>query len=159
METLTHRVPVGGWFELVSCPHYFAELLIYVSLGLVFGGLSLTWWLVVLYVFFNQALAAQLCHELYTSRFKSYPKHRKAFIPFVLWRGCVSSIMWEMVLHTNTSKAPVVLWRSTKTETNWSLRNYVNNKSKGKCSYDDMSNSMLLCKQTQFYNVNIQIKI
>lgn len=84
VESLAHRVPVGGWFELVSCPHYFAELLIYISLGLVFGGLSLTWWLVVFYVFFNQALAAQLCHELYTSRFKSYPKHRKAFIPFLL---------------------------------------------------------------------------
>ncbi|KAE8294519.1 Polyprenol reductase [Larimichthys crocea] len=84
VETLAHRVPKGGWFELVSCPHYFAELLIYVSLSLVFGGLSLTWWLVVLYVLFNQALAAQLCHDLYISKYESYPKHRKAFIPFVL---------------------------------------------------------------------------
>lgn len=84
VESLAHQVPVGGCFELVSCPHYFGELLIYVSLGLVIGGRSLTWWLVVLYVFSNQALAAQLCHELYTSKFKSYPKHRKAFIPFVL---------------------------------------------------------------------------
>nr|XP_019936658.1 PREDICTED: polyprenol reductase [Paralichthys olivaceus] len=83
VETLAHRVPSGGWFELVSCPHYFAELLIYISLALVFGGLSLTWWLVVLYVLFNQALAAQLCHELYISKYESYPKHRKAFIPFV----------------------------------------------------------------------------
>ncbi|KAM4629593.1 polyprenal reductase isoform 2-T2 [Polymixia lowei] len=84
VETLAHRVPNGGWFELVSCPHYLAELLIYVSLSLVVGGRSLTWWLVVLYVFFNQALAAQLCHEFYISKFKSYPRHRNAFIPFVL---------------------------------------------------------------------------
>ncbi|XP_037627204.1 polyprenol reductase [Sebastes umbrosus] len=84
VETLAHRAPEGGWFELVSCPHYFAELLIYVSLSLVFGGLTLTWWLVVLYVLFNQALAAQLCHELYISKYESYPRHRKAFIPFVL---------------------------------------------------------------------------
>ncbi|XP_035510021.1 polyprenol reductase [Morone saxatilis] len=84
VATLAHRVPVGGWFELVSCPHYFAELLIYVSLSLVFGGLSLTWWLVVLYVLFNQALAAQLCHELYISKYESYPRHRKAFIPFIM---------------------------------------------------------------------------
>ncbi|XP_044054693.1 polyprenol reductase [Siniperca chuatsi] len=84
VETLAHRVPKGGWFELVSCPHYFAELLIYVSLSLVFGGLSLTWWFVVLYVLFNQALAAQLCHDLYISKYESYPRHRKAFIPFVL---------------------------------------------------------------------------
>ncbi|XP_026201178.1 polyprenol reductase [Anabas testudineus] len=84
VETLAHKMPKGGWFELVSCPHYFAELLIYVSLSLVFGGLSLTWWLVVLYVLFNQALAAQLCHDLYISKYESYPKHRKAFIPFLL---------------------------------------------------------------------------
>ncbi|XP_049444855.1 polyprenol reductase [Epinephelus fuscoguttatus] len=84
VETLAHRMPEGGWFELVSCPHYFAELLIYVSLSLAFGGLSFTWWLVVLYVLFNQALAAQLCHELYISKYESYPKQRKAFIPFVL---------------------------------------------------------------------------
>nr|XP_046247184.1 polyprenol reductase [Scatophagus argus] len=84
VETLAHRVPKGGWFELVSCPHYFAELLIYISLSFVFGGLSLTWWLVVLYVLFNQALAAQLCHDLYMSKYESYPRHRKAFIPFVL---------------------------------------------------------------------------
>ncbi|XP_029988769.1 polyprenal reductase [Sphaeramia orbicularis] len=84
VETLAHRIPKGGWFELVSCPHYFAELLIYISLSLVFGGLCLTWWLVALYVLFNQALAAQLCHDLYLSKYESYPRHRRAFLPFVL---------------------------------------------------------------------------
>ncbi|XP_023194954.1 polyprenol reductase [Xiphophorus maculatus] len=84
VETLAHRVPEGGWFKLVSCPHYFAELLIYVSLGFALGGFSFTWWLVVLYVLFNQALAGQLCHDLYVSKYESYPKHRRAFIPFVL---------------------------------------------------------------------------
>ncbi|XP_061834092.2 polyprenal reductase [Nerophis lumbriciformis] len=84
VETLGHRVPKGGCFELVSCPHYLAELLIYVSLGLVLGGRSLTWWLVVLYVLFNQALAALLCHDLYVSKYESYPKQRKAFIPFLM---------------------------------------------------------------------------
>lgn len=84
VETLAHKVPNGGCFELVSCPHYFAELLIYVSLSLVFRGVSLTWWLVVLYVLFNQALAGQLCHDLYISKYDSYPRHRRAFIPFVL---------------------------------------------------------------------------
>uniref|UniRef100_A0A3Q2Z1W3 Polyprenal reductase n=1 Tax=Hippocampus comes TaxID=109280 RepID=A0A3Q2Z1W3_HIPCM len=84
VETLTHRMPKGGCFELVSCPHYLAELLIYVSLSLVAGSLSLTWWLVVLYVLFNQALAALLCHEHYIDKYPSYPARRKAFIPFVM---------------------------------------------------------------------------
>ncbi|KAL1022595.1 hypothetical protein UPYG_G00029690 [Umbra pygmaea] len=84
VETLAHRVPRGGWFELVSCPHYFAELLIYTSLGIVSAHHGLTWGLVVLYVLFNQALAAQLCHEFYRTKFQSYPYHRKAFIPYLL---------------------------------------------------------------------------
>uniref|UniRef100_A0A8C6UKQ4 Polyprenal reductase n=1 Tax=Neogobius melanostomus TaxID=47308 RepID=A0A8C6UKQ4_9GOBI len=83
VETMAHKMPSGGCFELVSCPHYFAELLIYISLCIVSGGLSFTWWLVVFYVFFNQALAAQLCHDLYKCKFESYPRQRKAFIPFV----------------------------------------------------------------------------
>ncbi|KAJ8277102.1 hypothetical protein GJAV_G00071500 [Gymnothorax javanicus] len=83
VRTLDHVVPSGGWFELVSCPHYLAELIIYVSLGIVFGSSSLTWWLVVLYVLWNQALAAKLCHEFYQRKFEHYPKKRKAFIPFL----------------------------------------------------------------------------
>uniref|UniRef100_UPI0037E83784 polyprenal reductase n=1 Tax=Semicossyphus pulcher TaxID=241346 RepID=UPI0037E83784 len=84
VETLAHRVPEGGWFELVSCPHYFAELLLYVALNLIFGCLSHTWWIVFLYVFCSQGLEAQLSHEYYKSKYKSYPKNRKAFIPFVM---------------------------------------------------------------------------
>ncbi|KAG9282760.1 polyprenol reductase [Astyanax mexicanus] len=83
VETLAHRIPRGGWFELVSCPHYLAELLIYASLGVFCGCFSLTWWLVVFYVLCNQALAAKLCHEYYQSTFKGYPHQRKAFLPFL----------------------------------------------------------------------------
>ncbi|KFQ79400.1 Polyprenol reductase, partial [Phoenicopterus ruber ruber] len=81
--SLSHSVPFGDWFERVSCPHYFAELLIYVSLAITLGFDNVTWWCVVMYVLFNQALAAVLCHEFYQKNFSSYPKHRKAFIPFV----------------------------------------------------------------------------
>ncbi|XP_016311652.1 polyprenol reductase-like isoform X2 [Sinocyclocheilus anshuiensis] len=84
VETLAHKMPCGGWFELVSCPHYLAELLIYVAMSVCCGCSSLTWWLVVLYVLCNQALAAQLCHDYYRSKFEMYPRQRKAFIPFVL---------------------------------------------------------------------------
>ncbi|NWS66008.1 PORED reductase, partial [Crotophaga sulcirostris] len=81
--SLSHSVPFGDWFERVSCPHYFAELLIYVSMAITFGFRNVTWWCVVMCVLFNQALAAILCHEFYQKNFSSYPKHRKAFIPFV----------------------------------------------------------------------------
>ncbi|XP_017312024.1 polyprenol reductase [Ictalurus punctatus] len=84
VETLAHRIPCGGWFELVSCPHYLAELLIYTALSVCCGCVSFTWWLVVLYVLCNQVLAAHLCHEYYRSTFKAYPSERKAIIPFLL---------------------------------------------------------------------------
>ncbi|XDV42030.1 hypothetical protein PO909_010782 [Leuciscus waleckii] len=84
VKTLAHKMPCGGWFELVSCPHYLAELLIYVAMSVCCGCSSLTWWLVILYVLYNQALAAQLCHDYYRSKFETYPRQRKAFIPFVL---------------------------------------------------------------------------
>ncbi|XP_026088497.1 polyprenol reductase-like isoform X2 [Carassius auratus] len=84
VETLAHKMPCGGWFNLVSCPHYLAELLIYLAMSVCCGCSSLTWWLVVLYVLCNQALAAQLCHDYYRSKFEMYPHQRKAFIPFVL---------------------------------------------------------------------------
>ncbi|XP_035405791.1 polyprenol reductase [Cygnus atratus] len=81
--SLSHSIPFGDWFERVSCPHYFAELLIYVSMAITLGLDNVTWWFVVMYVLFNQALAAVLCHEFYQKKFTSYPKHRKAFVPFV----------------------------------------------------------------------------
>ncbi|XP_074847916.1 polyprenal reductase isoform X2 [Carettochelys insculpta] len=80
---LSHSIPFGDWFERVSCPHYFAELLIYISMAVTFGFHNLTWWIVVMYVLFSQALAAVLCHEFYVTKFSSYPTHRKAFIPFL----------------------------------------------------------------------------
>lgn len=81
--SLNHSVPFGDWFERVSCPHYFAELLIYIAMAIIFGFQNLTWWLAVMFVLFNQALAAVLCHEFYVNKFSCYPTHRKAFIPFL----------------------------------------------------------------------------
>ncbi|KAM6150345.1 polyprenal reductase [Erethizon dorsatum] len=78
-----HRIPFGDWFEHVSSPNYLAELLIYISMAVTFGFHNLTWWLVVTYVFFSQALSAFLSHKFYQSKFVSYPKHRKAFLPFL----------------------------------------------------------------------------
>ncbi|XP_076993014.1 polyprenal reductase [Tamandua tetradactyla] len=78
-----HRIPFGDWFEYVSSPNYLSELMIYISMAVTFGFHNLTWWLVVTYVFFCQALAAFLSHKFYKSKFVSYPKHRKAFLPFL----------------------------------------------------------------------------
>ncbi|XP_036057580.1 polyprenol reductase isoform X2 [Onychomys torridus] len=78
-----HRIPFGDWFEYVSSANYLAELMIYISMAVTFGFHNLTWWLVVTYVFFSQALSAFFNHTFYKSTFVSYPKHRKAFLPFL----------------------------------------------------------------------------
>ncbi|XP_043546696.1 polyprenol reductase isoform X2 [Chiloscyllium plagiosum] len=78
-----HSIPYGDWFEVVSCPHYLAELLIYLAISVTFEGRHLTWWFVILYVFFSHAMMAILCHEFYVKKFNNYPKIRKAFIPFI----------------------------------------------------------------------------
>ncbi|XP_066992095.2 polyprenol reductase isoform X2 [Anabrus simplex] len=78
-----HVIPRGDWFELVSTPHLFAEILMYLALTCVLWGAS-TWPAVFAWVFCNQVETGLLTHWWYQSKFKSYPKERKAIIPFVL---------------------------------------------------------------------------
>ncbi|RWS23674.1 polyprenol reductase-like protein [Leptotrombidium deliense] len=83
--TYRHSIPKGGWFNLISCPHYFAEILIYMSLCVVFGGRSVTWWMVCCFVLTNQVIVGLFNHHWYLQTFKDYPKQRKAVIPFLLF--------------------------------------------------------------------------
>lgn len=82
--SLNHHMPRGGWFEYVSCPHYFAEILIYFSTNLIFNGQNYGWWLVCLWTISNQIIAGFLNHRWYQETFKNYPAQRKAVIPFIL---------------------------------------------------------------------------
>ena len=43
-----YSIPSGGWFDLVSCPHYAAEILIYTALIVLTGGRNVTLLYVVL---------------------------------------------------------------------------------------------------------------
>lgn len=49
-EQSCYVVPRGGAFELVSCPHYLAEMVIYAGLALVAGRGQLLPWLVLTWV-------------------------------------------------------------------------------------------------------------
>ncbi|XP_013792664.1 polyprenol reductase-like [Limulus polyphemus] len=82
--TYHHQLPSGGWFDWVSCPHYFAEIVIYMAMNLILGGHHGNWWLVCLWVICNQVLAAIMSHHWYKSNFKEYPKTRRAIVPFIL---------------------------------------------------------------------------
>ncbi|CAN0890839.1 Polyprenol reductase 1 [Linum grandiflorum] len=76
-------IPCGDWFELVSCPHYLAEIVIYAAYVVATGGTHLTIWLIFGFVVANLAIAAGETHRWYLRKFDTYPRNRFAIIPFV----------------------------------------------------------------------------
>lgn len=81
----SYGLPQGDWFEYVSCPHYFAEVLLYLGILLVFvvDDLWTPWWLVAVFTVSTLTLSARQVHEWYKEKFEDYPETRKALFPGV----------------------------------------------------------------------------
>ncbi|BFG41391.1 hypothetical protein CerSpe_276650 [Prunus speciosa] len=75
-------IPHGDWFEVVSSPHYLAEIVIYAGLVVASGGTDPTIWLLFGFVVSNLVFAAAETHRWYLKKFKNYPSNRLAIIPF-----------------------------------------------------------------------------
>lgn len=75
-------IPVGDWFHLVSCPHYFAEVLIYCSAIVMERG-SIAMMLPCLFVICVLTLSARQTHSWYCHKFDDYPRNRKRIFPFL----------------------------------------------------------------------------
>ncbi|XP_074313289.1 polyprenal reductase 2-like isoform X2 [Silene latifolia] len=73
-----YQIPHGDWFEMVSSPHYFAEMVIYAGLLVASGGLDLTVWLLFAFVVTNLTFAAMETHRWYHRKFDNYPCNRYA---------------------------------------------------------------------------------
>uniref|UniRef100_A0A7C9A574 3-oxo-5-alpha-steroid 4-dehydrogenase C-terminal domain-containing protein n=2 Tax=Opuntia streptacantha TaxID=393608 RepID=A0A7C9A574_OPUST len=82
-EANDYAVPHGDWFEIVSSPHYLAEIVIYAGILIASGGMDLTVWLLFGFVVANLLFAAAETHRWYKRKFDSYPGERYAIIPFV----------------------------------------------------------------------------
>ncbi|XP_073821496.1 polyprenal reductase-like [Musca autumnalis] len=82
--TEKHLLPKGGYFELISSPHMFFEIGLYVSLLFGFFVSNVTWWIVVVFVLSNQIYSGLQTHIWYMDNFKNYPRNRKAILPFIL---------------------------------------------------------------------------
>ncbi|KAL3683051.1 hypothetical protein R1sor_001073 [Riccia sorocarpa] len=78
-----YHLPTGDWFELVSCPHYFAEIIIYIGFLVASGGTSPLMYLLLGLVVANLYLVAKPTHEWYLAKFDDYPKSRRAMIPYI----------------------------------------------------------------------------
>ncbi|XP_047068632.1 polyprenol reductase 1-like [Lolium rigidum] len=77
-------IPCGDWFSRVSCPHYLAELVIYLGMLIASGGSDISVWFLFAFVITNLSFAAVQTHKWYLQKFEDYPRSRYAIIPFVL---------------------------------------------------------------------------
>ncbi|XP_021301225.1 polyprenol reductase 2-like [Herrania umbratica] len=82
-QTVEYVIPHGDWFNIVSSPHYLAEMIIYVGLLVASGGTDFTIWLLLGFVVANLAFAAAETHRWYLHKFEDYPPDRWAVLPFV----------------------------------------------------------------------------
>jgi 3-oxo-5-alpha-steroid 4-dehydrogenase 3 len=85
-STDAYVIPRGGLFSLVSCPHYFGEVVIY--LGLATMGMTVAEgvypWYPFVWVVVNLTLAARMTHRWYLAHFKTYDRlGRRALVPFL----------------------------------------------------------------------------
>lgn len=99
----SYRIPTGGWFDLISCPHYLAEIMLYFMFAIMIqtqtkiiiqnnamnGIVSMLCinrhWVVLLWVATNLSISASRTHAWYVSTFGlAYPKQRRKLIPY-LW--------------------------------------------------------------------------
>lgn len=81
--TKAYKIPYGDWFEYVSSPHYFAEILIYMSFVMVQKGANIYTWFLLCFVIQNLSVAASNTHCWYREKFKEYPQARCRLVPFV----------------------------------------------------------------------------
>lgn len=77
-----YKIPRGGWFEKISCPNYFGEIIEWWGYALA----SLSPPAIALATFTTLFLSCRALqhHEWYGKKFDDYPKSRKAVIPYLL---------------------------------------------------------------------------
>ncbi|XP_037927916.1 polyprenol reductase [Teleopsis dalmanni] len=83
VSTEKHLLPRGGFFNLISSPHMFFEIVMYAVLLSLLPRCT-SWYFIVFWVLSNQTMNALLTHKWYKDNFKDYPKNRRALFPFVL---------------------------------------------------------------------------
>lgn len=79
----SYSIPRGGAFELVSCANYFGELVEWTGFAILtrcnFAALSF-----VIFSAANLVPRARTHHQWYLKTFPTYPRSRRAIIPFLL---------------------------------------------------------------------------
>lgn len=81
--TGTYQIPSGGWFDLVSCPHYLGEILEWAGFCVACHG-SLASLSFVVWTAANLVPRALHQHRWYQQKFEDYPPDRMALVPLLL---------------------------------------------------------------------------
>lgn len=79
-----YGVPRGWGFGLLACPHYTAELLLYISWFLMSGAANWHTLSMLLWVASNLVITSLSTLAWYRSTFKDYPRQARALIPYTL---------------------------------------------------------------------------
>lgn len=96
-SSYAYRIPHGDWFEIVSSPHYLAEVIIYTAVFLVMGGKNHYWLLVVLFVITILSVSARQTHAWYKRTFRGYPAERYVIFPRIYWVLSIS-FLWHLFI-------------------------------------------------------------
>ena len=76
-----YGIPNGLLFNWIDCPHYFCEVLIYVSMLVICEGGFPLLWLLFGFVNLNMGITATGTYHWYRRTMKDYPKDRKRMYP------------------------------------------------------------------------------
>ena len=82
LQNKGYQIPRGGWFEYVSAPHYFGEILEWIGFALLAWNLAAVSFCV--FTAANLIPRGRAQHQWYQSKFEDYPPNRRAVIPFLL---------------------------------------------------------------------------
>lgn len=82
-QDTSYNIPCGHLFDYVSCPHYFTEILIYLFITCTVGFSHNSWKYILIFVTLIHVVMADMSHNWYKQKFKTYPKNRKALIPYL----------------------------------------------------------------------------
>jgi steroid 5-alpha reductase family enzyme len=80
-----YQIPVGGWFDWISAPHYFGEILQWTGFWIACGNRNKAAASFAIYTASNLIPRGVAHHVWYRQHFgDKYPSNRRAVIPF-LW--------------------------------------------------------------------------
>lgn len=65
-----HVIPKGDWFDVVRCPLYTTEIILYLSFPLVLGASNALGWLLFFWVLINQISCAKPASDWYDAKFR-----------------------------------------------------------------------------------------